>query len=553
MVLLVWSGVVWLSCLRYQPLRVVAANCPPNEFSAERAREFMERLFHDGEPHPAGGNREFRERIVREFESLGYKVEQQSSTSERANWRYEGPLPLPLMNLLVTHPDAAGRQSASATPLIVAGHFDSHPLSPGVADDGVAIAISLEIARMLRDRPIPGLMFVLTDGEEFGLLGARSFVEKNRQWQRPVVINLEARGTSGPSLMFETSSDSGWLVELFAKNARRPFTSSLFYEIYKFLPNDTDFTIYKNAGWRGINLAFIGNVRNYHTPDDNLENLDFRSLQHQGENAWRFLQAVSQTDRTSTAAAAVYFDWLGFAVVRWPANLSIWLALLTCGICLVAFTPDFHKPGRAWRGVLPGLPRLLLVLAAMLAAGWLVQKGLTLDGVFDNFFPNYPVPVALTFWLWPLTAALGCLCLPGGTTDPRRLLAAVWGMWCALAVITSFTIAGCSYLFIAPLLPGSIILALFRHFADRGRGGRFTLIAATTGALAAGLIWLPLERLFYDAVGFSLGGTVIVRVAVVLSMLAPGLAQLTRNQQTVALCIASAASVATTVCAVLLN
>ena len=53
----------------------------------------------------------------------------------------------------------------------------------------------------------------------------------------------------------------------------RPSTSSLFYEVYEHLPNDTDLTVFKRLGLAGINFAAIGHVVHYHTPLDNLENV----------------------------------------------------------------------------------------------------------------------------------------------------------------------------------------------------------------------------------------------------------------------------------------
>ena len=42
-----------------------------------------------------------------------------------------------------------------------------------------------------------------------------------------VVINLEARGTTGQSLMFETSVDNAWLIDAYASAVRRPNWQSI--------------------------------------------------------------------------------------------------------------------------------------------------------------------------------------------------------------------------------------------------------------------------------------------------------------------------------------
>src|SRR4030095_8333053 len=103
-------------------------------------------------------------------------------------------------------------------------------------------------------------------------------------WMKDVglVLNFEARGNSGPSLMFETSTGNGWLMEQFAKAAPYPVATSLSYEIYKLLPNDTDFTIFKDAGFSGFNFSYIDGYAYYHSAIDSVETIDERSLQHHG-------------------------------------------------------------------------------------------------------------------------------------------------------------------------------------------------------------------------------------------------------------------------------
>ena len=39
------------------------------------------------------------------------------------------------------------------------------------------------------------------------------------------------------------------------------------------MPNDTDFTPFREAGLSGVNFAFIEDVHDYHTANDSLEDL----------------------------------------------------------------------------------------------------------------------------------------------------------------------------------------------------------------------------------------------------------------------------------------
>src|SRR4029077_6914987 len=113
------------------------------------------------------------------------------------------------------------------------------------------------------------IVLLIDEGEEAGLLGARLFVEEFPAAHAiRAVVNLDARGDSGASLMFETGAATDWSMRLFAHAVSRPTSNSLYYFIYKLLPNDTDFTVFKAAGYEGLNFALIGDVERYHTPQD---------------------------------------------------------------------------------------------------------------------------------------------------------------------------------------------------------------------------------------------------------------------------------------------
>ena len=190
----------------------------------------------------------------------------------------------------------------------------------------------LEAARILKAaNPFRNsIVFLMTDGEEVGLWGAKAFVNAN-PWAKEiaVAVNLEARGTSGRSLMFETSENNAWLISAYAAAVKNPDASSLYFEIYHLLPNDTDLSIFKQAGMAGMNFAFIRNAAYYHTPGDNLEHLDPGSLQHQGDNALAMIRTLAAMDLSHPPQGnAIYTDLLGLAVIRWPERWAIPLAAL---------------------------------------------------------------------------------------------------------------------------------------------------------------------------------------------------------------------------------
>jgi hypothetical protein len=61
--------------------------------------------------------------------------------------------------------------------------------------------------------------------------------------------------------MFETSSDNAALIEVFADAAPHPHGDSALVEIYRLLPNDTDFTEFLEAGLPGMNFAYVEDPR----------------------------------------------------------------------------------------------------------------------------------------------------------------------------------------------------------------------------------------------------------------------------------------------------
>ncbi|MEQ1569764.1 MAG: M20/M25/M40 family metallo-hydrolase, partial [Myxococcota bacterium] len=207
--------------------------------------------------------------------------------------------------------DLVARFGPPGPAIALVAHYDTVAAAPGAADDGAGVAAALDVARRIGDAPpARGVWVVLTDAEELGLLGARAWVQTAPDVA--AVVNLEARGTAGPSLLFETTGAPGPLVARFARVARRPFTSSLFDAVYELLPNDTDLTELAALGVPGYNLAFIGRPLDYHTPGDAPDRLSVDSAAHQAGNARALVDAwVADPGPAATAGGAVWFDLFG--------------------------------------------------------------------------------------------------------------------------------------------------------------------------------------------------------------------------------------------------
>src|SRR5271170_1917595 len=305
--------------LAYRPAVPLGEAGAPGAFSAVRAQAILKTLVGDARPHPigSGANARVREVIVQQLAALGYKPELQSGLVCN-KWGICGTP----TNIVVTLPAAANANDA----VLLVAHYDSVPAGPGASDDGTGVAIVLEIARILAAMPAPRhpIVLLLTDGEEPGLLGALLFVREHPlSKQVKAAVNLDSRGVSGPSLMFETGTANAWALHLYSSAIRAPITNSLYYVVYKSLPNDTDFTVFKAASFQGFNLAFIGDVAHYHTPLDNWANASASSTQHQGENALNALLALeASADSHPPASESLFFDVFARAIVVMPAKIA---------------------------------------------------------------------------------------------------------------------------------------------------------------------------------------------------------------------------------------
>ena len=158
--------------------------------------------------------------------------------------------------------------------------------SLGAADAGYGLSTILETIRAIKENNVTlnnGIKILITDGEEYGLLGAKEAVKEKEIFENVnYLINLEARGTKGPAVMFETSPNNSSIVDLY-NYSEKPFSYSITPEIYRLLPNGTDFTVFLENNIPGINISVLDGLENYHTPNDKFESLNEKSLQHYGD------------------------------------------------------------------------------------------------------------------------------------------------------------------------------------------------------------------------------------------------------------------------------
>jgi peptidase M28-like protein len=511
-----------------RPPKPKAPSVPAGQFSAGRALEVLKRVIHSEIPHPVGSaaNEVVRQHIVEEFGKLGYKALVQTTF---ACGRYGSCATVSNVLAKLNGLDAAQATAAAGdggTPaVLIAAHYDSVPAAPGVSDDGVGTATVLEVARALKSLPTPrhSVIFLIDDGEEPGLLGARAFVGQN-PWSKDVraVVNLEARGTSGPSLMFETGTANQWAARLYAQSAHYPTTSSILYALYKLLPNDTDFTIFKSAGYQGLNFAFIGDEPQYHTPLDNIANLSAASLQHQGDNALSSITSLANADLARIPEdEAVYFDLFQIGTVRFPAKWTIPLALLTMLLLAVPIGRLVRNKKLTLRELLWGAVLWLAIIVATGILALILGGLMRFVGAILVNWVAHPFPVELAFWSLAAAAVFTLGILFGRHAGFWGLWAGVWVWWALLSLVAACLASGVSYVFLVPAGIASLVALLCGLGHSARTQDRFASVTAMLPLTIAGAVGFAPLLLLYDGIGNRALPSLAVLVAVLLTPLLP--------------------------------
>ena len=447
---LITAFVLWMQ----EPPTPVAASASSDVFSAERAMAHVQEIARA--PHPPGTPEHDRVRdyLVAEFQKLGFTTTVQKRVAHRTE--RDGDLRLASVeNIIAEKPG-----SAPTGTLLLAAHYDSHFSGPGAGDDAAGVAALLEAMRALgSETPKNTLRVLITDAEEFGLLGAQGYVDslgEHTEKLHTLVLNFEARGGGGPVFMFETSEFNKELIEHFARVCPHPHASSLMYALYKTLPNDTDLTVFKKVGMMGLNFAFVGRWQSYHSALDTPENLDQRSLQQHGASALALSRVFLETDLESLDSKrkqnAVYFDVLGLRVLHYPTYMA-WVYSGYVGIFFLALLWRNRREKDAAKAFFAGLGMGLgtIITGALIAVlvGFAVAP-------FRQSVPNRDPYGVRWFEAALLLATLAFVWLEWGPVLRRfsgkhlSLGALFW--WLLALVATDLFLPGASYLFLWPLL-----------------------------------------------------------------------------------------------------
>lgn len=495
---------------------VLPENASAEEFSAARALQQLRVI--SARPHPIGSqdHANVRDYIAGELSKLGLAPEMQRAVAVTTRFGspfYSGTVQNVLVRIKGTNNNRA---------VLLVAHYDSVASSYGASDDGAGVVTLLETARALKaSGPLKNdVILLFTDGEEAGLLGANAFT--THPWFKDVgvFLNFEARGNSGPVVMFETTNGNGDLIRQFDRSSPRPIASSLFYEIYKLLPNDTDFTMLKTGGAQGLNFAFLDGIQHYHTLLDNAQAINPGSLQHLGANALALAKHFGNTDLAPNSADAIYFNFFGASLIQYSQAFATALLVLTLVLFAFLVWRGFKTRQLTFGGIVWGFLALLVavVVSALTTwvAWWLTLKLRASITSIPWSEPYNSNVFRIAFVLLALAVTAAIYLLIRRRTDWRNLTMGALLWWLILSVTVTFMIPGGSYLFTLPLLFGLIGVA-FIFYSRVPDSPKSQLIFAVT-MLPAVILWAPIIYSVFVALTLNSASTVIVCVALLFGL-----------------------------------
>lgn len=446
--------VVWMSLLQLRSPDVVPRTAASNQFSAERSLEYLKNIAVKPRPPGSDEHSRIRDYIFETLSSMGLSPEIQTIDIP----------PIELSNIKINKIEnivakIPGVDSSKA--VMLAAHYDSVEDSPGAADDGAGVAAILETVSILKNSaPLKNdIIILISDGEEFGLLGSQAFVREH-PWAQEVgiVLNFEARGNTGPSVLFESSEGNDRLIAEFIKTTPNPIAYSVLNDLYELMPNITDMDVFKEVGMYGLNFAFFEGEEMYHSPNDTIDNLSLNSLQHHGDYMVNLIKHYGDMQLVSKEEGnRLYFNFIGNKVVTYLEAFVLPLMIVSTICFIFTLIHGYFIKKLTVSGLIIGLILFLLTVGLVFIITQSLQNQLINidfdEKINDNIFIGMILLVALIFSLIYRVASK--------KVRVTNLIMGASIVWLILIIITSINYKDSSYIFVWPFLIGLVCINVF--------------------------------------------------------------------------------------------
>jgi len=464
-----------------QPPSPKGLDAPEDEFSAIRAHDILKSLLRENKPHPVGSelNKVIKERLKNELDKLG--IEHQEQKTWACASRFAGCAEVE--NLIGIIPG-----KTDLPYLAIMAHYDSVPMSPGAGDDGAGVVAILETARALKlEAPYKHpIMLILTDAEENGLIGAEAFFNQHPLAnQVGIVLNVEGSGSSGSSMVLRTSDNNELLIKSYSSENISPYGFSFIREIFKRMPNDTDFSVVERAKISGIDFAFAGERNHYHTPNDTVENIDLRTIQHHGENILPLSRKLASLDWQNMGDEFVYGGEVYGIWTQWKSSYSLFICLFSAFLLITTLIRSNTKIKKVALGAVFSPITLLTTVLSGVAGFYLLSF---LSGNVISW-PGIDWPYRLLLIGSTSIGALIGTVISRKFVNQNEMVFGSWFFWFILTLTITIFLPDAANVFILPLIFASILLFLATFLKEENQPIFLLLTLVITLPLTLGLIF----------------------------------------------------------------
>ncbi|MBC3807645.1 M28 family peptidase [Undibacterium seohonense] len=509
-----------------QPPAPLTETPKADQFSLSAAQAQLQKITQDKHPIASAGHTKVREYLLAELTAMGLTPEVHRTFASFEKGTANGQV----QNIVVRLAGRNHSQDQTKRAVLLLAHYDAVPTSFGAGDDGVSVIAILQTLRALKAQaPLANdIIALLSDGEEVGLLGASGFAQSH-PWMKDVgiVLNFDNRGNAGPVMMFEPSAGNGKLIASLAQAVPGVISNSMMYEVYKALPNDTDFTVFRKQGVPGLNFAMIQNISSYHTRYDRADLISPASQQQQGQMMLQLARHFGNQDLSAYQSSAnaedhVYFSFPLLGLVHYPANFALTLALIIAALSVAVFWMSRKRSQVRIVASLGGAVSFILIIVGI---GFLTQQAWNLvfklspaylemhdQDTGHYYLLGVLVMSAVIFGLWQrwLTRWIRAKELAFGAAM----------VWIILLFVTSYRFPGASFLFAWPLAAVMLSWLGLELMKCKDDSASSAWIYLAGGAFAI-ILSSPLVLLFNIALGFHSLGVPVILFILFLGLVTP--------------------------------
>ena len=174
--------------------------------------------------------------------------------------------------------------------IIFNAHYNTAKGTVGANDDGSGTVAVLAAAYVLSQYSFKRTMkFVTFSGEEQGLFGSDAYARELYDQQTPVLVEFNADGIGrattaeyGKKIRLSVTEDTGWITDIMQNMTKEyglNFTITTFWKVNRDLPiGFSDYYPFTRFGYESISIWEVDGDPNYHSPQDNISNINFSYL-----------------------------------------------------------------------------------------------------------------------------------------------------------------------------------------------------------------------------------------------------------------------------------